>query len=756
MLCAGCVALLWCCVACTRCALASALLVACCRPGASGASTRCCPAGDEIHGHFADCQVPATAAAAAHLAAAAAAAAAGQQHQGLGLLHAHGYAQDVQQPQVTEMHGMLGASAGTAAEAQLAAAAAAAAAAHAHHAQPGAAAAGAGAAGSNAEGRLPPLPHAHGGRGHGSHHRPAGAGSAAAAAAAAAAGSRLCQGSSAAGGVIGDRHLVWSPPPGQGGNWANSHAQQHMQPPRSASGEGLHAGGHTSRAHYSPPAVNFTPLLQAAAAAAAAAAGMLAEQGSAPATGSGIGDAAGGMPAAATEGPFMHHQQDGLGPQQPQQPAGAAELGTAAAAGTASVPYLQHQQPQDEYAAVFGPGSPSHDAQGNNSQLGQQQDGSRGSPPVGMGRVGSVPPPEEQQGDAAAGHHAGLVVDQDVPDGAAHTASEGAGSHRAPEPEPDGSCSSVTMSRRRTGRHMPRSSMATTSSTTCSFRAATLSRASPLSPRLHSAAGTSTAAPPQRQQRGAAAAAAAAAGGAGDGLAALHQQLQAQHPSQPLQQQQRHWLHGAGGFEEGAGQVGGRASSVHFSYGQPEPSMQPGISSKVYGSISAGFASGSKAEGSPSYGAGLDGCSIGNAMASGAGGGAGYGTAAAYRRHQQHVQQQEHGEAAGEAEGDAVMGSVGAAVAAASSGGGVAAGEAAAAGSRGAASSGGLLQEQQQGMRRARSGEAGAVPAAAMQEGEGSHGSRSQEARSCKRRRTSCEAVSVQQRMASSMQTTEA
>jgi hypothetical protein len=43
-----------------------------------------------------------------------------------------------------------------------------------------------------------------------------------------------------------------------------------------------------------------------------------------------------------------------------------------------------------------------------------------------------------------------------------------------------------------------------------------------------------------------------------------------------------------------------------------------------------------------------------------------------------------------------------------------------------------------------------------MQEGEGSHGSRSQEARSCKRRRTSCEAASVQQRMASSMQTTEA
>jgi hypothetical protein len=61
-------------------------------------------------------------------------------------------------------------------------------------------------------------------------------------------------------------------------------------------------------------------------------------------------------------------------------------------------------------------------------------------------------------------------------------------------------------------------------------------------------------------------------------------------------------------------------------------------------------------------------------------------------------------------------------------------------------------------MRRARSGEAAAAAAAAaaMQEGEGSHGSRSQEARSCKRRRTSCEAVSVQQRMASSMQTTEA
>jgi hypothetical protein len=45
-----------------------------------------------------------------------------------------------------------------------------------------------------------------------------------------------------------------------------------------------------------------------------------------------------------------------------------------------------------------------------------------------MGRVGSVPPPEEQQGDAAAaGHQEGLVVDQAVPAGSAHTASEGAG-----------------------------------------------------------------------------------------------------------------------------------------------------------------------------------------------------------------------------------------------------------------------------------------------------------------------------------------
>jgi hypothetical protein len=93
---------------------------------------------------------------------------------------------------------------------------------------------------------------------------------------------------------------------------------------------------------------------------------------------------------------------------------------------------LQQQQQQDEDGAGFGPGSPSHDAQGNNnSQLGQQQDGSRGSPPLGMGRVGSVPPPEEQQGGAAAGHQEGLVVDQALPAGSGHTVSEGAGKNNS-------------------------------------------------------------------------------------------------------------------------------------------------------------------------------------------------------------------------------------------------------------------------------------------------------------------------------------
>jgi hypothetical protein len=200
-----------------------------------------------------------------------------------------------------------------------------------------------------------------------------------------------------------------------------------MQPPRSASAEGLYGGAHTSRAHYSPPAVNFNPLSQAAAAmAAAAAAGMLAEQGSAPMTGSGSGVGA----TAGLQGHLQQQEQQQhngqLSPQQQEQ-AGAAQLvmeaaGAAGVAAAGSVPYLQVED-----AAASGPGSPSHDAQGNNSQLGQQQDGSRGSPPLGMGRVGSVPPPEEQQGGAAAGHQAGLVVDQALPAASQHTASEGAG-----------------------------------------------------------------------------------------------------------------------------------------------------------------------------------------------------------------------------------------------------------------------------------------------------------------------------------------
>jgi len=207
--------------------------------------------------------------------------------------------------------------------------------------------------------------------------------------------------------------------------------------------------------------------------------------------------------------------------------------------------------------------------------------------------------------------------------------------------------------------------------------------------------------------------------------------------------QQQHWQQ-MSGLLEGAGQVGGRANSLRFSCGGggggPDMSAQQGISSKVYGSMDAGFASGSKAEGSLSYG-GLDGCcSIGNAMASVANG------TGVYRRNeeQEHSQEVQH-------DGD---------TAGADSGG-----------------SRPRMPTQEQGQQVAQSGSTGkpardssgrppsaggaaAAAAAAggsLQEGEGSHGSRSQDgARYKRRRRTSCEVASVQHRMASSMQTTEA
>lgn len=210
--------------------------------------------------------------------------------------------------------------------------------------------------------------------------------------------------------------------------------------------------------------------------------------------------------------------------------------------------------------------------------------------------------------------------------------------------------------------------------------------------------------------------------------------------------QQQHWQQ-LSGLLEGAGQVGGRANSLRFSCGGgggPDMSAQHGISSKVYGSMDAGFASGSKAEGSLSYG-GPDGCcSIGNAMASVANG------TAAYRRNeeqeQEHSQEVQHG-------GD---------TAGADSGG-----------------SRPRMPTHEQGQQVAQSGSTGkpardssgrppsaaaggggAAAAAAggsLQEGEGSHGSRSQDGtRYKRRRRTSCEVASVQHRMASSMQTTEA
>jgi hypothetical protein len=235
--------------------------------------------------------------------------------------------------------------------------------------------------------------------------------------------------------------------------------------------------------------------------------------------------------------------------------------------------------------------------------------------------------------------------------------------------------------------------------------------------------------------------------------------------------QQQHWQQ-LSGLLEGAGQVGGHANSLRFSCGGgPEFSTQQGISSKVYGSMDAGFASGSKAEGSLSYG-GPDGCcSIDNGMASVANGGgaAAYHYATADQEESQevqhgggggeegaadsggsaqrppdHHQQQHHPPAVHPAvqeqpgcgsTGKPARGSSGRTVSAAAAGGGGGEGGAAAAAAAGGGGGGSL------------------------QEGEGSHGSgRSQDGSRVRKRqrRTSCEVASVQQRMASSMQTTEA
>eukprot|EP00878_Enallax_costatus_P003047 GHUV01003246.1.p1 GENE.GHUV01003246.1~~GHUV01003246.1.p1 ORF type:complete len:1830 (+),score=721.09 GHUV01003246.1:181-5670(+) len=563
------------------------------------------PQVTEIYGQFANHSAPATAAAAQMAAAAA----------------GHAQPQPDVHPQVTEMHGMLGASAGTAAGALLAAAAA-----NGHmqsHAySPGAAAAaaaaGLGATGSTiGDGGLPPLPHMHSVRAHHSYHqRP----------------QFPAAGSSKTGAAASTYHIAGtglnavSPPSAAqqyGGQWGSNH---HTHGQRAASADTLQFGTH-SRAHHSPPAVNFNPTAQ------------------------GIGLANGTSQTMPYAVPAIVL---------------AAAAPPAAADGVIASVQLHLEQQQ------LYPSSPTH-AQGN-SQLGQQ-DGSRGSPPAGMGRVGSVPPLD--QGAAAGGGELGVV--EQALHRSHRTLSEDAGSHHQAADDA-----------------VPQYQQQIEQEADGPSHAAGLSRQQPQEQGDSRSAVTS---PAQQRRRHANAFASAAAVAAADGV-----QLE------PPRQLQQHWQQQQGTVNEGAGQVGGRAASMRFSLGQPEGSIAAGISSKIYGSVSAGFASGSKAEGSPSYGAGLDGCSCGNAMASGANGYHG-GDGQQQQDNEHDNQQQAHSHST-----------------------------------------------RRRGRSRESPAGAAAAAAAALQEGEGSHGSRSQEVPSCKRQRTSCEAASVQQqpRMTSSMQTTEA
>lgn len=312
------------------------------------------PQVTEIHGQFPSHSVPATAAAAQMAAAAA----------------GHAQLQPDAHPQVTEMLGMFGASAGTAAGALLAAAAA-----NGHlqnHAySPGAAAAaaGLGATGSTlGDGGLPPLPHLHGIRvNHTYQQRPQFA----------APGSSRTGPAASNGQIAAQGVNLASPSPSAyqyGGQWGGN---LQIHGPRTATVDAPHFATH-SRVRHSPPAVNFNPTAQGT--------GM-------------VNDTSQIMPVAVA--PAMLTAEGSVTP--------VAFDGTTAG----SQLHLQEQQPC--------PASPSH-AQGN-SQLGQQ-DGSRGSPPAGMGRVGSVPP-QDHNGATGDGGEAG-VVEQEA-HRSQHSLSEDAG-----------------------------------------------------------------------------------------------------------------------------------------------------------------------------------------------------------------------------------------------------------------------------------------------------------------------------------------
>lgn len=718
-------------------------LVCCCLaagPPHSYPAPDAVPQVTEIHGMFAaDCQVPATAAAAQMAAAAAAAAAAGghhhahhQQQQGQGQQapagHAHGQQQQGQsveqqqphghsdiQPQVTELHGLLGASAGTAAEAQLAAAAAAQGAAGAG--TPGGGSFGTPAAGSTGGPVTtgdwrPPLPHV------GQTTR--GLAAAAAATAPPAGGG---------GGSTGNANGAGSSTPqGRPSGAGSSRAAGGFATPRSASGDAPQtpaaaaagaaagAGPHgDSRLQYSPPAVNFNP----------GQAGLL----PAAADGSGAGH---GMGSAAGSGASLEQQQQL-----------AAAHGTASADGAAAQqhPGALSQLDQELAAHEQGEAGYPHPAspavavvQGCNSQLGQQQDGSQGTPQgsAGLGRVGSVPPPEVQpavdgaaevEGPPAAALAREEVVEQPTAAGeqeADGPAQPGGAAAQQPVDKPADSTMTSPAQCQHLEQHQQQQRKrpgVPGGQQDSSCQGASRKRQRSSFTNGHYLSGPN------------AAAAAAAAAGAGGGSS----------------WQQQHWQQ-LSGLLEGAGQVGGRANSLRLSCGGggggnggggQEFSTQHGISSKVYGSMDAGFASGSKAEGSLSYG-GLDGCcSIGNGMASVANGG---GPAAGYAQDadQEYSQEVEHGDGDGVEQQAQHLGQL-----------------AAQSGSTGKPGSavGGVG---------AAAGAGGAGGGASLQEGEGSHGSRSQEegSRHKRRRRTSCEVASgqqqQQQRMASSMQTTEA
>lgn len=376
------------------CVLA-ALLQTCAGPPHSYPVPDAVPQVTEIHGMFAaEHQVPATAAAAQM--AAAAAAAAGQHHhahhhqqqqQGQGQAHDHQQQQqqsvhqqqpqghsDVQ-PQVTELHGLLGASAGTAAEAQLAAAAAAALAASGGGTPAGSGSgtpAAVGSTGGPVTGDWrPPLPqagHSWGLRGM------------AAAAAAAAGGAAIGIGNGGSSTPHGRASGAGSSKAAAGAGAGGAAA---LPTPRSASGDAPTpaAAGVGGRVHYSPPAVNFSPHAQDMQAAS--------------------GGAVGGDADFATN----HSSFAGSGamPEQHHNAAGAAAAAAAGSDKLAGRGTLQQQEQQQE--VPHAPASPAVAVvQECNSQLGQQ-DGSQGTPQgsAGLGRVGSVPPPEVQPAaDAAA------------------------------------------------------------------------------------------------------------------------------------------------------------------------------------------------------------------------------------------------------------------------------------------------------------------------------------------------------------------